>query len=554
MLFEIKCNKFQRYDQERPAIRFSSGLNTILGDESGSNSIGKSTFLMIVDFAFGGDDYIYKSTDVHKEIGVHTIKFAYKFKDKLYYFSRSTGDYTHVNICDAEYNTTDTKSIDSFRKFLFEQYKIALPDISFRAMISRFFRIYGRENLDEKRPLHTAHDEKHSEAIKSLLKLFDKYSAIIDLEKLANESKNKKAAFQKAQKYQFIPSIKKRQYDQNQKQIIELQAELQALINTSSTQLLGLDSQDAEMLSALSGKLSITKRERSRLKYQLTTVMINAESNLSHLESNYGALTRFFPETNIKHLKDIEKFHQKISDILRSEFQSAITNLNALIKTSNIEINSLEQEIQAMGVTSKISKAVLDKYASIDNTIQTFQKQNDAYAQAEELTVAAKELNDRFTSFQTEITAQLQNDINIEMDEINDYIYTGRKQAPILAINSTNSYMFKTPNDGGTGTNYKGLVVFDLAMLHLTALPSIAHDSILLKQIGDAPLERILEIYKSSDKQIFITLDKESSYSPHSQEILNKTMVLQLSENGNELFGRSWNEKQNKKASSDFSI
>ena len=259
--------------------------------------------------------------------------------------------------------------------------------------------------------------------------------------------------------------------------------------------------------------------------------------------ANYSDLGRFFPETNIKRLKDIERFHQKISVILKSEFQAAKNSLYALIEASNIEVRSLEQEIQTMGVTSKISKAVLDKYASIDNGMQVLQKQNAAYEQVQELTFAATEFGERFTSFQTEITAELQTEINIQMNKINDYIYNGRKQAPILAINTTNSYMFRTPNDGGTGTNYKGLVVFDLAMLHLTALPSIAHDSILLKQIGDAPLERILELYNNSEKQIFITLDKESSYSPHSQEILNETVVLQLSENGNELFGRSWNEK-----------
>ena len=30
----------------------------MLGDKAVQNSIGKSTFLLVVDFCFGGDDYI----------------------------------------------------------------------------------------------------------------------------------------------------------------------------------------------------------------------------------------------------------------------------------------------------------------------------------------------------------------------------------------------------------------------------------------------------------------------------------------------------------------
>ena len=543
MLIEIMSNKFKSYGQLRPAIHFSTGLNTILGNDSGSNSIGKSTFLMIVDFVFGGDDYITKSTDVQKQLGVHRINFTYKFSGKLYYFSRSTGDYKSVGICDSEYNILNNITIDEFRNFLFRQYNITLSGISFRGIISRFFRVYGRDNLDEKRPLHSAHDEKPSDAIKSLLKLFDKYSSIIELENLASESKNKKSAFQKAQKYDFIPSIKKRQYEQNIKEIAALESELQILVNNSDAQLLELDSRQAEAISSLRSQLSLAKRERSRLYSQLNTMNANSDNKLSNIESNYEDLVKFFPNANLKQIRDIEQFHSKISSILTNEIKAAKDNIYAMIEISNTTIETLEHEIQSMGVTSKISKVILDKYASVDNRIQNLQKQNDAYDKIASLKVNAKELIDRLTKYQTEITQELQNEINIEMDKINDCIYGGKKQAPIISISSPSSYTFRTPNDGGTGTNYKGLIVFDLAMLYLTVLPAIAHDSILLKQIGDAPLEKILEIYKNSEKQVFITLDKLSSYSKSSQEILNGTVVLQLSENGNELFGRSWNEK-----------
>ena len=64
MLLEIKCDKFRI--QPTP---FKLGLNVIEGSDDGGNSIGKSTFLMIIDFVLGGSDYLNKSLDVHSNIG-----------------------------------------------------------------------------------------------------------------------------------------------------------------------------------------------------------------------------------------------------------------------------------------------------------------------------------------------------------------------------------------------------------------------------------------------------------------------------------------------------
>ena len=53
MLTQIICDKFLKQP-----LTFSDGLNCVLGDDCATNSIGKSSFLMIIDFVFGGDDYL----------------------------------------------------------------------------------------------------------------------------------------------------------------------------------------------------------------------------------------------------------------------------------------------------------------------------------------------------------------------------------------------------------------------------------------------------------------------------------------------------------------
>src|SRR6476619_6253279 len=107
MLYEIICDKFM---QNR--VEFQAGLNTVLGDDYGSNSIGKSTFLMIVDFVFGGKDYVMKSSDIQRNIGNHELKFCFIFDKQKYFFSRNTNDLESVNKCNENYNILSNISLD----------------------------------------------------------------------------------------------------------------------------------------------------------------------------------------------------------------------------------------------------------------------------------------------------------------------------------------------------------------------------------------------------------------------------------------------------------
>ena len=139
MLCEIYCEKFH---QNR--ITFHEGLNTILGDKNGSNSIGKSTFLMIIDFVFGGKDYLNKSIDVQNNIKKHEICFTFLFSDKYYYFARNTEDTETVFECDDRYNHLSSMSLTVYTNWLKEMYQIFSYGLSFRDFIGRFSRVYSK--------------------------------------------------------------------------------------------------------------------------------------------------------------------------------------------------------------------------------------------------------------------------------------------------------------------------------------------------------------------------------------------------------------------------
>ncbi|HEQ9220773.1 TPA: DUF2326 domain-containing protein [Streptococcus pyogenes] len=147
-----------------------------------------------------------------------------------------------------------------------------------------------------------------------------------------------------------------------------------------------------------------------------------------------------------------------------------------------------------------------------------------------------------------DILLDLEVKINSKMREVNNILYPDIRKAPQTNLNAHNSYSFYTPDDDGTGTKFKGMIVFDLVMLYLTNLPALAHDSLLLSNVSYQTTEALLKLYdqsRSLNKQVFLAFDKASSYSPDANQLLSENTVLRLSSNGNELYGISWNKGEN---------
>lgn len=188
MLIEIQSDAFRTEAKNgpiRPTIKFKKGLNVINGSVTGTNSIGKSTFMMAVDFCFGGSGYA-KLENVKNNVGKHDINFAFMFASSAtpFYFSRNTGEPTIVNVCNSSYEKTNEKwSLDEFNKWLNEQYNNATL-LSFRDTVSLYSRIANRENLDAIHPLRYFNGQSDGDSIIKLLKLYNLFDPIIDSEKM----------------------------------------------------------------------------------------------------------------------------------------------------------------------------------------------------------------------------------------------------------------------------------------------------------------------------------------------------------------------------------
>ena len=544
MLIEMTSPVFKVKGKERPPIRFKEGLNVVLGKEDGENSIGKSSAMLAIDFAFGGNTYL--DSDGVRHIGNHTIFFAFSFNGKPYYFARNTASPDDIHVCSEEYQLTgDVWTKHEFANWLKEKYHIDFAGLSFRETMSSFFRIYGKENTDERRPLKGLPGESMQKSIDILVKLFDRYKDVEVFNGRLEEQKKKLAAYREARKYRFVPDLVggKAQYNENAAQIRSLQIELDNLTEEQVEDQKDVDIEKSRIKSQLQASKLRLETEMQSKQRRLSLLNMSLEYGLYPTEADLSALQEFFPEVNIRKLYEVEKYHQKLAAILDEQFTSERQLVDEEIANLQEQIKELQAQISQLGFVGNLSKEFLDKHSEIKGRIDALKAQNEAYLTLTDLQDARKKADEMLKRSIEDILADIERSINDKMKEFNDSLFTESRKAPHLHFNEYNSYRFETPDDTGTGSNYKGMVVYDLAVLYLMDLPAIAHDSLILKNIGDGHVDGIVKIYTHSKKQVFIAFDKQSAYIPDTQRVLADNTVLKLSDDNCELYGESWNKE-----------
>ena len=361
MLTEIICDKFKETNQK---IIFHPGLNVVLGGDKASNSIGKSTFLMIIDFVFGGNDYIGKCDDVHRMIKSHKFKFAFSFDSKFYHFIRGTDDSNFVSECDSHYNIQNTITIDEFKRFLKKHYNITTDDLSFRDTISGYFRIYQRKNYNEYRPFQSFEGEAAENSIIRLIKLYNLYDSIKEYEKTLKENIETLSIYKKSLDKGFIPKINKRQYESDKKEIDKTDEEITSIAYDLDRNILDVENLKTKEVRELKEKISVIKASRTKYENKKEKLQFEITDNDTPKISNsdfYKSLKQFFPNVNERELSEVDNFHKGIYRILNKEVKSEIDRLNNLIEECNIELLRLNQLLDSYQEEKNLSKFVLKK-------------------------------------------------------------------------------------------------------------------------------------------------------------------------------------------------
>lgn len=292
----------------------------------------------------------------------------------------------------------------------------------------------------------------------------------------------------------------------------------------------------------LRGKVSFRLEESIETKMRrLSLLDMSLSYGLYPTEAVLSGLQEFFPEVNLRKLYEVEGYHKKLAAILDGQFAAERDSVQREIEDLQSLVASVNDQIRDLGMVGNLSKEFLDRHSEIKRKIDALKMQNKSYLTLTDLQDARKKANDMLKSAIETILSNIEQAINDKMKEYNDFLFAERHKPPHLNFNEYNSYRFETPDDTGTGSNYKGMVIFDLAVLNLTALPAIAHDLLILKNISDGSIDGIMKIYADSKKQIFIAFDKQDAYTAETRKIVTYNKVLKLSDNYCELYGESWN-------------
>lgn len=541
MLWEMMSPEFQSNGQWRGPIRFNKGLNVVLGGEQSDNSIGKSTTLLAIDFCFGGDTYSRNlNLPAHFSASHHTIYFSFRFGETQEYYARSIATPQVVSVCDASYQVLGTMKLDEFRQHLFEMYHIGLPFLSFRDIVGRYMRIYGKDNYNEKRPLQAYAGEGYASSIEALEKLFDYNRELESLRHEVKVSTQRKKAFHNAEVNDVltvrVPTVS--QFKENKKEIQRLEQELQTLTKNEDVSLTDETATRTDEALELKKKLTMWTRRRSKLLTHMKLLELNHQTSLT--QENCQALSDFFPGINMKKLEEVQVFHRQIQELLRTQIEDEMEQMKTFLDATNQVIQDLQEQHRQLGIPVTVSQNFLNQYGELNQKITALKAQNKACELSRSLIADVRHTKQALEDTESGVLDQISHALNEKMAEFNDFIYSEPHPSPEIQFGRGPKYDFYTPYDGGMGTGCKGLILLDLSILQLTKLPVLIHDSLLFNPIGDQPLEKIMELYTKSKKQIFIAYDRQEAPTQRMKEILDTYQVLHLSQGGNELFGYSW--------------
>lgn len=517
MLKEISCDALIS-----SPIKFKAGLNAVVGANDAHNSIGKSSVLMLIDFAFGGTDFPNKCDDVIRNIGDFKVIVTFEF-EKKYTFIRDTKDINIVFNCESQENI----SLKEFTKLLQERYFPERENISFRECVSGFSRIYQRDNYSDKRPLNIASKENWTSIRKRILQIFDKYWTIEALEIQKDKETKTKNDINGTFNVGAIKKITKRQSIKNSEELIALENEICNIKKTLS----GNVSDIQRIINNKSLSLKEDKDRLVQLQYELNSKLSRVESNLagnSNISRNsFNSIIEFFPEVNSDKLSKVNDFHNGIVKIIRQQLQEEKKTLAESISETTHELDAINRKLLDIVNSNEDSVYLLERLMELSSIQRDLKLQNEYFEKIENVKSHIRVLNEEISHKLLCEIEFIENRINENMRSLIRRIYTDNPIPPIITLGSSD-YNFSHGDDRGTGKGYANMICLDLTFLEQTILPFLIHDCLLFKNMDTPAIERLISIYNEHTKQIFISIDEITKYNHASQEIINNSMFLKL--------------------------
>lgn len=222
-------------------------------------------------------------------------------------------------------------------------------------------------------------NEKAGHPINALLKLFDLYSSIKQLEELANKKSDEFKVFSGAQKYKFISVIGKRQRDKNDKLLQDLQNKKEEITERLNKNLLDFTSEKADIVLTLKRELADYNKKIRAQKSKLILLQENLEGERIIEKEDMDNIQKFFPEVNLKLLVEVQHFHKEIGIVLKEEIKDEIKNIQGIINIIIPKKEIVEEKLKEISETSNLSQVVLIEFAEIQKQIEKIENEIEFY-------------------------------------------------------------------------------------------------------------------------------------------------------------------------------
>lgn len=527
MLVELFCDKFFYGSCKENPIRFYSGLNIVRGGDAGDNSIGKSSFLQIVDFAFGGESY--EKTDLIRSYGHHTIYFAFEFEGRIFRFGRSTETPRRIMKFTDVYESSEEIAIQEYRNFLLMMY---LPDSranDFRLLTNCFFKFFANQNSPFPDPLRFVSTEKEELGIERFLKLYNAF-APLEKKKIKNEdAKKRKKSYDVAAKSGFLINATMAESKSLTKKINMLEKELQELESGLFSDLKSLKD---ESLVPVNEKLSDLVCLRSKIKTDWNLLKRNKVGAERKINADYGELQRFFPNIDIRCLEEIDAFHESLKIVLKEEIEESFEKVQRQLALINDSIAQEQKKKESVEKISEATSLLMESFAEKKSLLNQLKRQKSQIDECLQLKKDCKNFKADYNKSLLEITKPLEEAINKTLADMNVFVAGQVGNNPRICIKSSCAYDYGTADDNGSGIKAKDVLLFHLAMLKETSAFVLIHDSFDLKQMQDSFFTNIVKLCEkeSLNKQKFLAVDKVSSFSEDSEfiDVVEKRTILKL--------------------------
>lgn len=531
MLKELRCEQLIK-----KKLEFNSGLNVLAGPDDGTNSIGKSSVLTLLDFAFAGDDFIKLCSDVIDNVGIVTIEMDFVFGGSKYSFSRSTNDPKVVAFLSED--ESPEKSLDEYRKFLRKIYGFPEDSSSFRGAVNPFFRIWGKDNYNPNKPLNSFPGEPYSSIKPTLLKLFSLYGSLKALEKEKTATEKKKIVLIGVFNEGYIKPLTTKQKEKSEERLKDLESEIAKIKLSLERYSINAN----QIINEENFKIKSEKDELVSSLFHLKNRLKRTDDNLTYgntaNKAKFRKLKEYFPDVDIEKLAKIDQFHSGITKILKAELREEKALLEEQIESLELEIRTIESKLL------ESAKVVGDPSGLVDKMLELSSEEKDVREQLRFSEIKST-IDDKVDQVKGEIVesstkslSYIEEKLNSAMSKFINKFYKGNPVSPKLKLTETR-YEFNHKEDSGTGKAYANMIALDMSFLEETYLPALIHDLVVFSNIEDHAIEDILDEYSSTSKQVFIAIDKVNRFKKETQELVKRNEFLTL-DSEKLAFGKSW--------------